>query len=306
MSFYVTLPSNASLETFKNNTQSEYTTIINPPLVVGSNYEVALVEIIMGDSYYNNIGSIKIKNPYYIHFLNKIAVANEFRKEYINIDIDIHPYDTYTTFFENLSTSINKSLLEEEYTCRYRYYTERINKQTFVFVNNDKDNYVIHELPVRDFNTNEKTNEVITELETFLKDFKINFEIKDKKLLIKNPTSIQFFGPILDILNLKKVEYIGNLKKDLNQINLRVYSDVFVYTDIIYDQYVGNDMKPLLKIISLKQEKNSYIVNQPQYYPVNKTIIDSIKIKIENQNNKNIQFFSNFNKVITKLHFKIK
>ena len=304
MSFYVTLPSNASVETYTSNTQSEFITILNPSIILKTNYEVALVELIMGDSFYNNIGTIILKNPYWKHFLNKKNVGNEYRKEFIFIDVNIHPNDSYESFFENLSDSINQTFIKEEYICRYNYYLKILNKQTFVII----DSLIKYELPVREYDSKDRTIEVIKEIEQFLRINKYIFKIvlydKNNKIKVTNPTSIEFYGPILEIFNFKRGQYIGDFLKNINQFNLSVNSNIFVYTDIIYDQFVGNDMKPLLKIITLTNNNNSYIINQPQYYPVNKTILETIKIKLEYQNNQNIKFFSKFNKVIVKLHFK--
>ena len=65
-------------------------------------------------------------------------------------------------------------------------------------------------------------------------------------------------------------------------------------------------MKPLLKIVSLTNNNDtSYLVNNPQYYKVNKTILETIRIILENQNSSKIQFYSKFNKVLVKLHFRL-
>lgn len=45
MSFYVTLPSNASHKDLPKNTQSNYTTFLTRPIILEGNYEVAMTEI---------------------------------------------------------------------------------------------------------------------------------------------------------------------------------------------------------------------------------------------------------------------
>ena len=45
MDFYVTLPSNASMNVHPDNKKSDYTTQFNTPIVLEGNYEVALANI---------------------------------------------------------------------------------------------------------------------------------------------------------------------------------------------------------------------------------------------------------------------
>ena len=267
MSFYVTLPSNSSLQTYSSNTHSDFVTILNPALVLNSNYEVALVELIIGDSYYNNIGSIKIKNPFWKYYFDKNDALNNLRKEFIKIDINIHTYDNSYKLFENLTESVNQSIIKEEYMCRYNYYINILKRQTFVIINSNSK----YELPVRDYDSKDKTTNVIFEIDNFLRlskfKFKFGIYLLGKQLKITNPTSIQFDGPILEIFNIKRSEYIGDVLININLIKLSINNNIYVYTDIIHDQYIGNDMKPLLKIVSLTNNNDtSYLVNNPQYY----------------------------------------
>lgn len=51
--FYVTLPSNASMIMFPNNTQSHFTTKLSPALILKGEYEVGLAEIIIPRSFFN-------------------------------------------------------------------------------------------------------------------------------------------------------------------------------------------------------------------------------------------------------------
>ena len=56
MSFYVTLPSNASMEFYENNTVSNYTTKLKIPLKFNVPYEVAIVEMTYTESWTSTIG----------------------------------------------------------------------------------------------------------------------------------------------------------------------------------------------------------------------------------------------------------
>ena len=70
--FYVTLPSNASMNIFPNNKKSNYTTQFNTPIVLDGNYEVALANITCTPNIINDLGYINIKNLHEVYpFLPK-------------------------------------------------------------------------------------------------------------------------------------------------------------------------------------------------------------------------------------------
>ena len=62
-SFYVTLPSNSSMNYYPNNTLTHYTTKLKLPLELNTKYEVALTEIIYPFNFkYRKDGSIIFYN----------------------------------------------------------------------------------------------------------------------------------------------------------------------------------------------------------------------------------------------------
>ena len=74
MDFYVTLPSNASMDTHPNNKKSNYTTQFSTPLELDGNYEVALASITCTPNIRNDYGKIIINNflsKYYPFFPNE-------------------------------------------------------------------------------------------------------------------------------------------------------------------------------------------------------------------------------------------
>ena len=113
-SFYVTLPSNSSMEYFPNNTMSEYTTVLPQPIKLNGKFEVALTELNYSPYFSVPIGKIEIPtilfslkykdllpipaNTITIEFniINGIsnekfcAQLNDFITRYIlNLDVDI-------------------------------------------------------------------------------------------------------------------------------------------------------------------------------------------------------------------------
>ena len=74
MDFYVTLPSNASMDTHPDNKKSNYSTQLSTPIVLDGNYEVALANITCTPNIRNDYGKIIINNflsKYYPFFPNE-------------------------------------------------------------------------------------------------------------------------------------------------------------------------------------------------------------------------------------------
>ena len=69
--FYVSLPSNVSLQEFPNNKQSNYTTLLAEPLEIPLNFQVALVEISNFSNFKIKLGKINFKNPLFGHMYEK-------------------------------------------------------------------------------------------------------------------------------------------------------------------------------------------------------------------------------------------
>ena len=64
MDFYVTLPSNASMNIYPDNKKSNYTTQFNTPIRLDGNYEVALANITCTPNIKNDYGALIITNFY--------------------------------------------------------------------------------------------------------------------------------------------------------------------------------------------------------------------------------------------------
>jgi len=96
MSFFVTLPSNASTETYKDNAQSHYTTHLKTPLNLSNDYQVALVEIAYLQQIETTLGILSIE---------------EDNKPKIEIIIKIQEH----IGFESLLQTLNKSIVDAFY-----------------------------------------------------------------------------------------------------------------------------------------------------------------------------------------------
>ena len=75
MDFYVTLPSNGSMNVYPDNKKSNFTILFNTPMVLDGNYEVALANITCTPIIKNDYGKIIIKNS------KKYAFFKEYAEE---------------------------------------------------------------------------------------------------------------------------------------------------------------------------------------------------------------------------------
>lgn len=99
--------------------------------------------------------------------------------------------------------------------------------------------------------------------------------------------------------------YFGEkIKINGNELNFLKYA--CVYCDIIENQYFGNTIQPVLKMIVLDQTKNSLIKNTENLHYVNvrKSLITTINLKLLDMSGCPIQFEDDFGFVVIKLHFK--
>src|SRR6266851_4086196 len=93
--FYVTLPSNASMQYFPENTQSNWITLMNPPIELTDEWEVGLSEIHIPTKWQNIDSS---NNSFKVSFLNQQSENIDI--EYVSEIKHLTPPGV-KTYFEN-------------------------------------------------------------------------------------------------------------------------------------------------------------------------------------------------------------
>jgi hypothetical protein len=98
------------------------------------------------------------------------------------------------------------------------------------------------------------------------------------------------------------------VSEEYRSFNFNNIHTLFVYSDIVQFQNVGDTFAPLLRTIPISGTNEAfkpihYIYNTPQYIPVSRSNIDSIEIDIKDDLGNKIPFTSE-GKVIVKLHFR--
>jgi hypothetical protein len=82
---------------------------------------------------------------------------------------------------------------------------------------------------------------------------------------------------------------------------------LYVYTDIVEPQHVGDTMAPLLDYVDVRGtpgERICHVSNPPVYMPVDKTHIDTITIRICDEHGKDVKFPDDVENVVVRLLFR--
>lgn len=83
------------------------------------------------------------------------------------------------------------------------------------------------------------------------------------------------------------------------------FYNIFVYTDIISYQRVGDSCVPLLRTVHIDGKDGDIVTvtyDKPHYVPVSKKYIENILVELKTDQNENIEF--TYGKTIVKLHFR--
>lgn len=244
MNFYVTLPSNSSMQYYPNNTCTNYITKLKIPIQLEGPYEVALTEVCLPFNWSAVVDG-------------GITVRNKEKKIIEKIKLNWYIDQSINEIVEYL----NKALKEKKLPLVFSY-----NMHNYLFGLYIPDEYGI----IFSGNTG--------------KELGFDFGIAEG-----SPRKNQFYAD-------------HPVPPHVNKI-----SSLYLYTDIIEHQFVGDSFAPLLRTISVPNSlkygdyiSHNYI--QPHYIPVTRNNIDYIEIDLRSDTGELIQFVSG--KVIVKLHFR--
>lgn len=127
----------------------------------------------------------------------------------------------------------------------------------------------------------------------------------------KTPISISFSQNLINILGFAKSKSEGDFfsqgvfvdgPADINE----GFSALYVYTDVVENQFVGDYMVPLLKVVAFDNESKkrnvSVSFNRVQYLAVLDRRTDSIEVNIRRDNGESVPFQDG--EVVITLHFR--
>jgi hypothetical protein len=279
-SFYVTLPSDASMTTYTTNTMTNYVTDFYQPIQLIGSFEVALVEA--------SLPQIINVNT----FQGFLEITNTTTKLH-TIKMPINTRGLIGINFEGLLSAVNKII----YDLKVRVHGDaNITDPSIVVGSSNR-----YELKVMADNL---TLKIFGNLALFFGFPLINENTTPESI----PLSRGAYSSSKVNLKTPKIDKNGIVLARAFSHNItRVPDSLYLYTDIIDYQYIGDGFKQLLRNIHIDEslEKQYIIYDFPHYVPVTPSgAINNIQITIKDGENRLVDFKSGANKVILKLHFR--
>jgi hypothetical protein len=274
--FYLTLPSNSSMEFFPDNTLTEFTTKLSSTIELTNEWEVGLAEIMFPRNWYT------------------------IPKEGFLIDVDhrgcdirwLHELDTRHNAGEDVTTVVDtynvKIKVKGGYYNSMDEFTDELNHAaSLAFMNID----VAHTPPV--FRYVDITRRI--------------------HVTVQPGTRIEFPPMLESILGLtfdqnpmcnktsEKITIKGEHSCDL-QTGIHA---LYIYCDLLQFTHVGDIKAPLLRVVDSGEEAGDVVTRyyeKPRYVPVQKKSFDTIEIVIRDDLGERILFEKG--KVLLTLHFR--
>ena len=258
-SFYMTLPSNASMDTHPNNTMANFITELFTPIRFEKPFEVALVEITLPsvEKELIPIGGIELVKASGASVMIHVGLKDIDGLDYAAVLQKISKLLQYNA--KNLGLSPTASMKVRE-----------IDGRKYVSMDN-----------------------------------------------MPTDCYLSFYGDLADYLGFPKsvdghrIRLNGDsLSAEIDDTHLYTprsfQHTMFLYTNIIEYQYVGDTFKQLLSTIFVenKNDPQRITYDAPHYVPLVRNVIDGIQITIKDSSDELIKFNSGVEKVILKLHFR--
>ena len=291
--FYITLPSNSSMEYFPNNTLSNYVTKLPQPFDLKGEWEVGLSEIQFPITWYN-----LNENESRLH-VTMYDDTQQFIQAFVSPPIGHYEHPNV------LIKQINEAIAKIElFTRAIRFsYNEISRKVTITF---DKKTIAMASL---------KMSKGLADLLGFehSKFDNIVKPIKEKSStgmqsrsdLANNVVETLFELPDgqVELIPFNSYSYTGSKVCDLQR---GCYS-LYVYCDIVEPTVVGDVKVPLQRCVNISgkhEETVDRIYETVHYVPLHRKQFDSIDINIRDDTGRSVPFQRG--KVIVTLHFRMK
>jgi len=226
-------------------------------------------------------------------------------------DIYIYDGEEMESFLERLETEIHQYYMEIIYNHRYKLYMAKKNDKNFKF---NPEFYAIEPYNRLKFNSQSVLTEKIKKENVMMALPRFYTGPRGWKVATNPGLQMQFSGLVCRLLKLPK-DYTIERKSYDDKISheqildlprsLRLTQLLFIYTDIIKEQLVGNSRSALIRTVHVENDhsKGAYVSYQyPQYFPVNSTEIDSINIRITDETGQPVEFVDAL--VAITLHFR--
>lgn len=152
-----------------------------------------------------------------------------------------------------------------------------------------------------------KMKELVDNEKGFSDDVKFSYNTLSRKVTVQLQNNAElFFGDIGYVLGFSPEQVISKTTKGLREVDLEHgFHDLYIYCDIIQQQYVGDTLVPLLRIIPVEGKDGERISKsfvRPQYVPVSRKQFETIEVNIKRDTGESVPF--EFGRVLLTLHFR--
>ncbi len=291
-SFYLTLPSNSSMDFYPSNTLANYITKLPQLFDLAGEWEVGLSEIQYPISWYN---------------ISKQEAKMFMKLGEQNIMADISPPEGLYESADILVKQINASIVRvEEKKNSIRFHYNEVSKK--ISIEYDVDRIVSTKgwSPKTVLKISKPLAELLGFEWTKRPEFKDLLNNPDMRKPTFHDSARSRTDPndqFIEMCPLQDTYYTGDNVCDLQ----RGFYSLYVYCDILEDVVVGDMKAPLLRTVNIngKDDKMvSRIYQTVQYVPVQRRQFDTIEIDIRDDTGRRVPFQRG--KVIVTLHFRLR
>lgn len=313
MSFYVTLPSHGADTESEygkaTNSQCDFTINLKKPIDLPINkYEVALVEMTFKNFWSVNLGNFKLEDKYGNMIFNEDIIIYDGLKikdlcrhltekfaqiQYYSLLRYDPEIDQYNRTLEKRGDSekhfvlTNFDLKKVNFICISEHYISVYVPTSLNLTIHGLFSQLIYQ---RSEDYNEFNGQKIPKL----------FDIQKLSTLIKqdDPDTIVFKG-----------DGSKTTRICMNYPSLKVIQNLFVYTNIIEDSHVGEEMAKLLRVIQVDSDFNNISgvsFDEGHYVSLENDYIDHIRMLVKDSTGQSIKFLDRIVPVSYKLHFRSK
>ena len=236
--------------------------------------------------------------------------------------MDVHPDNTLTEFQVRLPQPLSLQGEWEvalvEITYPYRWYNVPEDTQFFFRVNEEGTTWKSKSIPTGYYDSPSDLIKAMQDT-AFQEKIRINYSKRSEKakITIEEGARMTMKSTLAEMLGYsisggqKQLIHGGQRLLGSGEhpaefvADVRPVQHIFVYTDIIDDQIVGDKKVPLLRTVKVTRNYGDVIMeyfNTPHYIPLKQKFIDTITISLRDDIGEKIKFTRG--RVILKVHFK--
>lgn len=282
MSFYVTLPSNASMDVYPDNTLTEYRVNLPSPIQLEGSHEVALAEIQYPRTWSNlEVHEARVK----LHIKYKKNLSSM-------IEFPIPPEFYETT--EDLVETLNDYLEEE---IKRLIHKKSAVSQYLIMIGGKTDGtnvLKLHHMKLRNMVYAESKPGIRLQLSPAIRGM-LGFS------LTYIGSKFPYETPENDVGVCEMVKTFCTQKGDPYRGQYALY----LYSNLVEAQVVGDTMAPLLRVVPIEGKHGEVITKtytHLHYVPVTQSFVNNVEIYIRNDVGKKMPFERG--KVVVTLHFR--